>query len=197
VNTRYNIKNLISNNTNNTDLNNLHEHKHRFSTRILAEIIMLVALGTALSLISHSFFRLPQGGSINIGMVPLFWLALRRGWKIGILGGFLFGVIDLAFDPFIVHPIQLLLDYPLPYAAIGLAGFFQKYAIVGIGVGITGRFICHTLSGIIYFADYTPEGLNPIIYSAGYNATYLIPSAIVCAILVYTLMKTKVLKIYM
>ncbi len=54
------------------------------STKTLAEIIVLVALAGALSLISHSFFSLPQGGSINVGMVPIFWLALRRGWKMGV-----------------------------------------------------------------------------------------------------------------
>lgn len=150
----------------------------------------------ALSLISHSFFRLPQGGSINLGMVPLLWLALRRGWKIGIFGGALFGLADLSFDPFVVHPIQLLLDYPLPFALLGLAGFFQKYPIVGVGVGVTGRFICHLISGAVYFPNYAPEGMNPILYSAVYNATYLIPSGIVCAVIIYTLLKTKILNIY-
>lgn len=171
-------------------------HKPRFSTKILAEIIIFVALAAALSLISHSFFRLPQGGSINLGMVPILWLSLRRGWKIGIFGGALFGMVDL-MDPFIVHPIQLLLDYPLPFASLGLAGFFRKYPIIGVIIGGIGRFICHTVSGAVYFADYAPEGMNPLLYSSIYNATYLIPTVIVCAILIYTIQKAKILNIYM
>ena len=173
------------------------DYKNKFSTRVLAEVIMLVALAAALSLISHSFFRLPQGGSINLGMIPILWLALRRGWKVGIFGGALFGIVDMAFDPYIVNPAQLLLDYPLPFAALGLAGFFKKYPIAGVAVGITGRFICHTISGAVYFADYAPAGVSPWIYSAGYNAAYIIPSAIVCAILIGILQKSKTLNIYM
>src|SRR5512138_3329761 len=89
-------------------------YKPIFQTRILAEVIIFVALAGALSLISHSFFSLPQGGSINLGMVPILWLALRRGPKIGIFAGAVFGLVDFALAPStIVHPVQLVLDYPL------------------------------------------------------------------------------------
>jgi len=166
-------------------------------TKTLAEIIMLVALAGALSLISHSFFILPQGGSINVGMVPILWLALRRGWKIGIFGGAVFGVVDLAIGAFIVNPAQLVLDYPLAFAVLGLAGLFPKYPVVGVVVGVTGRFVSHFVSGIVYFADYAPVGMSPVIYSAIYNGTYLIPSLIVCAIVIGVMQKSKALTIYL
>ncbi len=171
--------------------------KNIFSTNILAEIIILVALAGALSLISHSFFSLPQGGSINIGMVPIFWLALRRGPKIGIFAGAVFGVVDLAIEPFVVHPIQFILDYPLAFACLGLAGFFQKRPVAGVIIGVTGRFICHFVSGVIYFPMYAPEGLSPIAYSAIYNATYLIPSMIICAVIIGILQRSKTINIYL
>jgi len=51
-----------------------------FSTRILAEISIFVALATALSFIK--IYTFPQGGSVTAGsMVPILWLALRRGKK--------------------------------------------------------------------------------------------------------------------
>ncbi len=168
-----------------------------FSTKILAEIIVLVALAGALSLISHSFFSLAQGGSINIGMVPIFWLALRRGPKIGIFAGAVFGVVDLAIEPFVVHPAQLILDYPLAFACLGLAGFFQKRPVVGVVVGVTGRFVSHFVSGVVYFPNYAPAGMSPIVYSAIYNATYLIPSMIICAVIIGILQKSKTLNIYL
>lgn len=171
--------------------------KHIFSTKILAEIIMLVALAGALSLISHSFFSLPQGGSINLGMVPIFWLTFRRGWKIGIFAGAVFGVVDLAIEPFIVHPIQLSLDYPLAFAVLGLAGFFRKYPIVGVAVGGAARFMSHFVSGIVYFADYAPAGMSPAIYSVIYNGTYIIPSVIICAVIIGLMQKSKALNIYL
>ena len=171
--------------------------KQFFSTKTLAEIIVLVALAGALSLISHSFFSLPQGGSINIGMVPILWLALRRGSRIGMFAGAVFGLVDLAIEPFVVNPIQVVLDYPLPFAALGLAGLFKKNPVVGVAVAGTGRFLSHFVSGVIYFSDYAPAGMSPIVYSALYNGTYLIPSIIICAVIIVLLQKSKALNVYL
>jgi thiamine transporter len=172
-----------------------------FPTKILAEIIIFVAMAGALALISHSFFGLPQGGSINLGMVPIFWLALRRGPKIGIFAGAVFGVVDLAIEPFVVNPAQFILDYPLAFACLGLAGFFSKPAvigpIVGVVVGGIGRFLSHFASGVIYFPQYAPAGMSPILYSAIYNATYMVPSIIICAFAIFLLQRSKTLNIYL
>jgi thiamine transporter len=172
-----------------------------FSTKILAEIIVFVAMAGALALISHSFFGLPQGGSINLGMVPIFWLALRRGPKIGIFAGAVLGVVDLAIEPFVVNPAQFILDYPLAFACVGLAGFFRKPKvvgpIVGVVVGGTARFLSHFVSGVIYFPQYAPTGMSPYLYSAIYNATYMVPSIIICAIAILLLERSKTLNIYL
>jgi thiamine transporter len=172
-----------------------------FSTKILAEIIVFVAMAGALALVSHSFFSLPQGGSINLGMVPIFWLALRRGPKIGIFAGAVLGVVDLAIEPFVVNPAQFILDYPLAFACLGLAGFFRKLEVVGPIVGVivggTGRFISHFVSGVIYFPQYAPAGMSPVVYSASYNAIYMVPSIIICAFAIFLLQKSKTLNIYM
>jgi thiamine transporter len=178
------------------------EHKTLFPTKILAEIIVFVALAAALALLSHSFFSLPEGGSINLGMLPIFWLALRRGPKIGIFAGAVFGFVDLAIEPFVVHPAQLILDYPLPFACLGLAGFFRKFKfstvgpVLGVAVGGFARFLCHFTSGVIYFPMYAPEGMNVVLYSAIYNATYMIPSIIICAAVILLLQRSKTLDIY-
>jgi thiamine transporter len=178
-------------------VNQNQETRQFFSTKILAEIIVLVSLAGALSLISHSFFRLPQGGSINLGMIPIFWLALRRGWIIGIFAGAVFGVVDMTIEPFIINPIQFIVDYPLAFAALGVAGLFRKYAVVGVALGGFGRFVCHFVSGIVYFSDYAPEGMSPLVYSAIYNGTYIIPSIIICAMIMGILQKSKTLNIYL
>ncbi len=174
------------------------EARQIFSTKILAEIIVLVAMAATLGFISHSLsiLQLPQGGSINLGMVPIFWLAARRGWKIGIFAGAVFGVVDMTFEPFIVHPIQFILDYPLAFAVLGLAGLFRKYAVVGVAVGGLARFFSHFISGIVYFSEYAGE-MSPIVYSAVYNGTYIIPSIIICAIIIGILQKSKTLNIYL
>ena len=171
-----------------------------FSTRVLAEIIVFVAMGGALALISHSFFGLPQGGSINLGMVPIFWLALRRGPKIGIFAGAVLGVVDLAIEPFVVNPAQFIFDYPLAFACLGLAGLFRNIKtvgpVLGVVVGGTCRFISHFTSGVIYFSSYAPAGMSPVIYSLLYNGTYMLPSIVICAIVIAVLQASKTLNVY-
>ena len=130
-------------------------------------------------------------------MIPIFWLALRRGWKIGIFAGTVFGLVDLAIEPFVVNPIQFVLDYPLAFAVLGLAGFFQNYPVAGVVVGGTARFVSHFVSGVVYFGDYAPPGMSPVVYSALYNGTYLIPSIIVCAVVIGIMQKSKALNVYL
>ena len=181
---------------------NTTEHHHTFytsRTRILAETIIFVALATALSFVV--VYVMPQGGSITAGsMVPLIWLALRRGPKIGIFAGAVLGVVDLAIEPFVVNPAQFILDYPLAFACLGLAGFFRKLGVVGPVVGVvvggTGRFLFHFVSGVIYFPQYAPAGMSPVVYSASYNAIYMVPSIIICAFAIFLLQKSKAIDIY-
>lgn len=164
-------------------------------TKILAEVVVSVALAYVLNLIV--LFRLPQGGSVTaVSMVPILWLALRRGARIGVLAGVIFGLVDLFPQPFIVHPVQFLLDYPLAFGALGLAGLLRGHPMLGVIVGIGGRFICHFLSGIIFFATYAPEGMNPVIYSAMYNGSYLTVELAFSIIVMYVLDKRGIINMY-
>ncbi len=167
--------------------------------KVLAEMAIFVALATALSFVV--VYTMPQGGSITAAsMVPLLWLALRRGPKVGITAGVLYGIIQFIALPYIAPVpfafIQVLLDYPLAFAVLGLAGFFQKYPIVGAAVGIGGRFIMHFLAGLFWAQVYAP-GLNPFVYSAVYNGSYLLPELLISAFVLFLLQKSNVLKAYM
>lgn len=159
-------------------------------TRVLTEAALAIALAFVLGLIT--LFRMPLGGSISLEMVPLILLAVRQGWKVGVLAGAAYGLLNLAVSPIILHPIQVLFDYPLPFAALGLAGLFNptiRGAIVGTIVAVLARFAFHFVSGVVFFAAYAPEGWNPLIYSAAYNAAYLVPSLIVALIAVPVLLR--------
>jgi len=170
--------------------------KHRFSTKILAEIVVFVSLATVLSYIK--IFSLPQGGSVTAAsMVPILWLALRRGPKVGLFAATLYGVVQFALGPYIFHPAQVLLDYPIAFGLLGVAGFFQKRPFIGVTLGIVGRFVAHFFSGIIFFAIYAPEGMHPAIYSAAYNGGYLLVELVISVYVIYLLRKSKVLKIYL
>ncbi len=169
--------------------------------RIITETIVMVALAGALYLIK--IFTLPQGGSVTLGsMVPIFLLALRRGPRIGIIGGVAFGLVALVEDVYsgvevIFYPAQVILDYPLAFGLLGLAGFFQKIPILGVGVGIAGRFCSHFVSGVLFFASYAPAGVSPFIYSAVYNGGYLIPEFFITAALMIALVKVRALERYL
>ncbi len=170
--------------------------KEMFNVRIVTEVAALVALAGALHLIR--VFELPQGGRITLAsMVPVLLLALRRGWRVGIFAGVLFGLIVLVEEPFVVYPTQLVLDYPLAFGALGLAGFFRKLPMAGVAVGIGGRFLSHFASGVIFFASYAPEGTSPEVYSAIYNGSYLLPELVISAVIIQLLTYAKALDVYL
>lgn len=147
----------------------------------LTESAIMASLSLILSFII--IFRMPQGGSITIGaMLPIIFIAMRRGKFWGIITGVLVGMIQLLFIGGAVHPISILLDYVVASGAVGLAGAFRgngfKVAL-GTVVGCFCRFIAHLISGATIFASYAPLGQNPWIYSLIYNATYMFPETIV------------------
>jgi thiamine transporter len=43
---------------------------------------------------------------------------------------------------------------------------------------------------------YAPEGMSPLVYSAVYNATYLVPAIAVCTAIIVLLQRAKLLDIY-
>src|SRR3712207_5011983 len=153
--------------------------------RVLTEAALAVALAFVLGLIK--VWKMPLGGSVSLEMVPLILLALRQGPWVGIVAGAAYGLMDLAIEPFMFHPVQVFLDYPLAFGVLGLAGLFEptvRGAILGTFVAVLARFLCHFVSGVVFFASYAPEGGNLYLYSAAYNAAYLVPSLIIALVAV-------------
>jgi thiamine transporter len=174
-----------------------------WGVRAIAEIGVAVALASALSWIARAFpLQLPQGGSFGLEMLPILFIALRRGVLPGLVAGGLFGLLQLtgvAGTPYIYHPLQALLDYPLAFAALGLAGLVPVGELSGaagiarligaVALGTGARFVFHFLSGLIFFAEYAPAWEAPWLYSVTYNLLYLLPSAIVTAIVLWPLLR--------
>ena len=175
----------------------------RNQVRIMAEIGMAVALAAILNFIP--LWRMAQGGSVSLEMLPILIIALRWGAGPGMMAGVVYGLVQLALGPFIIHPAQLVLDYPLPYMLVGLAGIFSNkinlktkgrtygWLLLAVFTGGLGRFISHFLSGIIFFAQYAPEGQSPWVYSAIYNISYLLPSLLLSYIIIIPLLKNMVI----
>lgn len=157
------------------------------STDIVIMVETAVLVGAALALSMIRLIRLPQGGSIGLDMLPIFLLAFRRGGKVGLVGGLLYGLLKLITDPFFVHPVQVLLDYPIPFAVLGIAGFFKKDILTGVTVGTISRYMVHVISGVVFFADHAPEGTPVLLYSLLYNGSYLLPEAVLVGAILYLL----------
>jgi hypothetical protein len=65
--------------------------------------------------------------SISFAMVPIFILAFRWGVKVGLLSGFLWGLLQVVLgNAYYLAPIQFLIEYFLAFAFVGCAGLFTK-----------------------------------------------------------------------
>ena len=91
--------------------------KHTFHLTTRQIVFAALMIAATLVLEQLRIFHMPQGGSVTLGgMVPLILLAYLEGPVVGAIGGCLYGFLNMMQDPFILHPAQVLFDYPLPYA---------------------------------------------------------------------------------
>lgn len=151
--------------------------------------LVFCAICLALAVVT-SFIKivsLPFGGSITLFSMLFATLpGYFYGPKVGITAGITYGVLNFILEPYIYAPVQVLLDYPLAFGALGLSGFFSKKKwglVIGYIISVTGRYIFHVLSGYIFFASYAPAGTNSMVYTLTYNLTYILPELVITVIL--------------
>ena len=163
--------------------------------RILTECSLLIALGTVLSVLK--LVDMPYGGSVTpAAMFPILVFAYRHGIKWGLGGATVYAVLQqlLGLENLSYFTTWqsivgiILLDYIVAYVAVGLGGIFryveknQSLALFYGAILVSAlRYVCHVISGAILWVtcDFAiPDGAE-VIYSIGYNATYMIPEAII------------------
>ncbi len=169
--------------------------KKGFDSKSISYASICIAMSFALSYLK--IFTLPQSGSVTIAsLLPLMIYSYMFGVRKGVFAGMIYGILQAVQEPWIIHPAQFLLDYPIAFAAIGLTGIFarvkkldkapQAQFALGAIVASIVRFLSHILSGVFAFSEYayTPEGLpmNPWIYSMTYNSFVFADIAIVIAV---------------
>ncbi len=149
-----------------------------FNTKMLAYGAIAIAASFVLSYIR--IFKFPTGGSVTVAsMLPIFVFAYIAGPRAGIMAGMCLGMLQFIQDAFFVHWTQFLLDYPLAFALLGLAGLCKKNIYLGAVIGSTARFVCHYLSGVVFFYMYAGEQ-NVFFYSLLYNGSYILPDMLIC-----------------
>ncbi len=150
--------------------------KPKSSNAINSRTLVMIAMFAAIAFVLNSIklFTMPYGGSVSLcSMMPVMLLAVLLGNRAGLLCGLTLGVLSMINGVYIVHPVQFLLDYLLPYTLLGVAGFFgyrsKGRVFLGALIAVLLSVSCNILSGAIYFGSYAPEGMNPWIYSIVYN----------------------------
>lgn len=157
--------------------------RQKWSAKVLAYAALSVALSFVLSYIK--IFEMPQGGSVTLAsMLPLMLFSATYGVGPGLLAGMVDGLLQYLQGGYFVHPIQFLLDYPLAFAMIGMAGLYKHFPkqwskwslYLAMVIAALCRAAVATLAGILYW-DTAPWA------SLVYNGTYLVPDTLICILL--------------
>ena len=165
--------------------------------RILTECSILIALASVLSVIK--LVDMPYGGSVTpAAMLPILLFAYRHGIKWGLACATVYGVAQQLlglenlsyFTTWQSVVAIVLLDYIVAYAAVGLGGIFRRVEknqslalLYGALLVSVLRYVCHVITGAVLWVtcDFALPAGSEILYSISYNATYMLPEAIILA----------------
>lgn len=179
--------------------------KAKFTTRMLVEGALMVALAAVLSLITPFHRIFPFGGSVTLlSMLPICLYSIKYGVRYGLgvamvyaIYQLLEGIIREGLFSWGLTPVMLMacifFDYLLAFTVLGTAGAFRKKGLTGQVAGVVMalffRFVSHFISGVVVFAsagkiwdelDFVAN--NKYIYSAAYNGGYMLPEIVFTAI---------------
>ena len=180
------------------------------TVRTISEIGIIAALGFVLDELQGILFKgvFVNGGSIGFAMIAVLIIAYRRGALAALATGLIMGLLDVATSAYILHPMQLLLDYIFPYAFVGLVGFLKPFydkaedkkikilwLISGAVLGGMLKFLSHYLAGVIFWADpksfaWDLNNMNPYLYCFIYNIAFIGPSIILTGALLVAIQLT-------
>ena len=161
--------------------------KTQNSTKAISFAGVCIALSFALSYIK--LFSMPQGGSVTLAsMLPLIIYSYVFGARKGVFAGVIYGVLQCLQSPQIYQPLQVLLDYPIAFSCIGLAGITKNIKtlktplakfVFGSSIGCIGRYVAHFLSGYYVFSSWAMEGYTALSWALIYNLYIIVELAII------------------
>ncbi|MBR2313085.1 MAG: energy-coupled thiamine transporter ThiT [Clostridia bacterium] len=175
--------------------------KSHQQTKKMAEGALMVAFATVLGILPLA--QLPYGGSVTVAsMLPIILVSYRHGIRWGVGAGFVFGVIQQLlglsnlsyFTTWQSIVAIVLLDYLIAFSVVGLGGMFRRFSLpqrdallLGAFLASVLRYLCHVISGATVWAGLSIPTEAALLYSLAYNATYMVPEAIVLCIASYYL----------
>lgn len=173
-------------------------------TKKLVESSIMIAFATVLSLVK--LVDMPYGGSVTLAsMLPILIVAYRHGAGMGLASGAVFALIQQMLGLNNLSYVTgwqsvlavIILDYALAFTVVGLGGIFkgkftrfitdyQKRQGVELATGMVFvcilRYLCHMIAGATVWAGLSIPTEAALIYSIGYNATYMLPETLVSAL---------------
>ena len=153
----------------------------KWTTKDLVYMALYAALFIVLDVAVNTLgiLQMPNGGSLGVSVIPLLMASYHLGWQKGTVVAVLSILLQYVTGPMYTPDlVGFLLDYFFAFSVYGLASLFPNYKWFYSGVLVTNlvRLICSTLSGILVW-ETAPWA------SLVYNATYMIPMAILCLVL--------------
>lgn len=164
--------------------------------RRIAESAIMLALATILS--ELAVVKFPFGGSVTIfSQVPLVVISYRYGIKWGAFTGLAMGLIQMLFglgnfayvSGLGAYLILIFADYIIAFGALGLGGMFRNkinnpVLSLSLGGAVVSaiRFVCHFISGVTIWGDYTDGAQAVWQYSLEYNGGYMLPELIITVV---------------
>ncbi len=140
--------------------------------------MIVISLFSAIAFILSfiQFISYPQGGGINlVPMVPIMLIGILYGNTEGMTCGLIFGILSLITGGHIVSIAEALLDYILAFVVLGLSGFAgrdNKYKILISSIIVVALSVfSNIVSGVYFYGEYAPQGMNVWKYSIVYNLT--------------------------
>ena len=153
----------------------------KWTTKDLVYMALYAALFIVLDVAVNTLgiLQMPNGGSLGVSVIPLLMASYHLGWQKGTVVAVHSILLQYVTGPMYTPDlVGFLLDYFFAFSVYGLASLFPNYKWFYSGVLVTNlvRLICSTLSGILVW-ETAPWA------SLVYNATYMIPTAILCLVL--------------
>ena len=165
---------------------------------------IVAALALVLSLIP---LQIGSSFSISLGQIPLTLFALRRGWKAGLLSGFIWGILHFPTGQvYYLSVIQVLIEYPIAFTFAGFAGLFSKRMqknvieentrgmtttiVLGTIVGVGARYFWHFIAGVVFWGSYALWGMNPWIFSFVMNGASGLATGVVTIVVLIGIERT-------
>lgn len=166
---------------------------------------IIVAICMILQFIPHDI----GVSSIQVvyGLIPLAIYAIRRGVIPATIAGGIWGTLDWLKSGGGVSfgPQQIILEYPLAFALLGLTGLGSYQVIkrlrsqqetsafvqlmIFFALGIFAKYLIHFIAGVWFWGMYAPKWASPVLWSLIVNGGSFVANLVMGCVIFWIIIK--------